>query len=213
MLYIENFFVCIVIPLCVALFFLRGKARRFCLFLIIGMTTCLLSAYINDFLCGFYHMSVDDAAIYIVPACEEIMKMLPILFFVAVFEPDTEDIVITSLTLGIGFATLENCCYLLELVSEDFRYTVIRGLAVGVMHTVCALTVGIGLSVFRRYKELGIVGAVGIFACAYSYHAIYNLLISGGGTYRMAGYAVPIVTVLIIGILYQKGVFGLESKE
>lgn len=212
MLYIENFFVCIVIPLCVALFFLRGKARRFCLFLIIGMTTCLLSAYINDFLCRFYHMSVDDAAIYIVPACEEIMKMLPILFFVAVFEPDTEDIIITSLTLGIGFATLENCCYLLELVNEDFRYTIIRGLAVGIMHTVCALTVGIGLSVFRRYKELGIVGAIGIFVCAYSYHAIYNLLISGGGSYRMAGYAIPLVTVLIVGILYQRGVFRLENK-
>lgn len=141
------------------------------------------------------------------------MKMLPILFYMAVFEPDTEDILITSLTVGVGFATLENCCYLVQFVDEGFQYTLIRGLAAGVMHTVCALTVGIGLSVFRRYREAGIVGAVGIFSCAYAYHTIYNLLIYGNGVYRLVGYAMPLVTVLIIWVLYQKGVFRLERQE
>ncbi len=213
MLYIENYYVCIAIPLCVALFFLRGKARRFCLFLIVGMTTCLTSAYIDEFLRQAAGMSVDEAAIYLVSAGEEIMKMLPILFYMAVFEPDTEDILITSLTVGVGFATLENCCYLVQFVDEGFQYTLIRGLAAGVMHTVCALTVGIGLSVFRRYREAGIVGAVGIFSCAYAYHTIYNLLIYGNGVYRLVGYAMPLVTVLIIWVLYQKGVFRLERQE
>ena len=158
-------------------------------------------------------MNANDAAIYITPLCEEVMKLLPILFFMVVFEPDNEDIIITALTVGIGFATLENCCYLLELVEEEFKFTLIRGLAVGVMHTVCAVTVGLGLTVFKRYKEIGVVGAIGIFATAFSYHAIYNLLVSGGEAWRITGYCMPIVTIILVYFLYRHGMFRLDPKE
>lgn len=211
--YIVNFFVAIGIPLCVAIFFTKGKNRRFCIFLVIGMLMCLLSAYMNSFFGIMLEMSAEDTAIYVTPLCEELMKLLPVLFFLLIFEPVDEDLMITALTVGIGFATLENCCYLLEIVEEDFGYTLVRGLAVGVMHTVCALTAGIGLTVFKRYRRMGIIGAVGIFVTAYSYHAIYNLLVSGGNFWRAMGYCMPLVTVLIIYILYRNGLFRIEHEE
>lgn len=158
-------------------------------------------------------MSTQETAIFITPLCEEIMKLLPVLFFVIIFEPRNDEILTTALTVGVGFTTLENCCYLLELVEEDIQYTLIRGFAAGLMHTVCALTVGIGLTVFKRYGKIGIVGAIGIFVTAYSYHAIYNLLVSGEGYWRMAAYGMPFLTILVVFIFYRNGMFHLSHKE
>lgn len=50
MTYIENIFLCLALPLLLSLCFTRGTARRFTLFVTLGMGMCLLSAYVNGFL-------------------------------------------------------------------------------------------------------------------------------------------------------------------
>ena len=41
MTYIENIFICLAIPMLLSLFFTGGRARRFTLFVILGMGVCL----------------------------------------------------------------------------------------------------------------------------------------------------------------------------
>ena len=44
MTYIENIFLCLALPLILSLFFMKGRVRRYELFLTVGMAVCLLSA-------------------------------------------------------------------------------------------------------------------------------------------------------------------------
>ena len=79
MTYIENIYLCLALPLLLSLFFIRGRSRRYALFLVIGMTVCLLSAYVSSFFVGYYGADGTTAVIEITPVCEEGMKLLPLL--------------------------------------------------------------------------------------------------------------------------------------
>ena len=81
MTYVENIFVCIAVPLAVAIAFTKGGSRRFCVFLLTGLVACLLSAYINSFLVSVTHYSTSRAAVYFTPITEELMKLCPVLFY------------------------------------------------------------------------------------------------------------------------------------
>ena len=54
MMYIENIFICISIPLLLSLIFIQGEARKYTLFVCIGMGICVLSAYVSSFFMGYY---------------------------------------------------------------------------------------------------------------------------------------------------------------
>ena len=47
--YIENIYICLAAPLLVSILYMRGRKRAPMLFLLIGMTVCLLSSYISTF--------------------------------------------------------------------------------------------------------------------------------------------------------------------
>ena len=49
MIYIENIFVCIAIPMLLSLFFTEHRQRVFTLFVVAGMAICLLAAYVSSF--------------------------------------------------------------------------------------------------------------------------------------------------------------------
>ena len=54
------------------------------------------------------------AAIEITPVCEEVMKLLPLLFFYLVFESEPKEMPAAAIAIAVGFATFENVCYLTE---------------------------------------------------------------------------------------------------
>ena len=90
--YIENIYICLAAPLLIAALCMRGRGRKTMVFLIAGTTVCLLSSYINTFIAAVVGVNMQIASIEIAPMTEEIMKFLPILFFLLVFEPTKEDI-------------------------------------------------------------------------------------------------------------------------
>ena len=47
--YIENVYICLIAPLLIAILCFGGRERRNLLFLLGGMTVCLLSSYISTF--------------------------------------------------------------------------------------------------------------------------------------------------------------------
>ena len=108
MTYIENIFLCLALPLILSMFFIKGRVRRYALFLTVGMAVCLLSAYVSSFFMGQYGVDGTVAAIEITPVCEEVMKLLPLLFFYLVFEPEPKEMPAAAIAIAVGFATFEN---------------------------------------------------------------------------------------------------------
>ncbi len=89
--YIENICICIFAPLLIAVFFLRGKTRYMMLFMIAGITMFLLSSYVSTFIAAVQHADQIVASLEIAPLVEEIMKLLPLLFSIAVFGMKADD--------------------------------------------------------------------------------------------------------------------------
>ena len=198
MIYSENIFICIVIPLLLSLLFIRREGFRFVLGLVIGMLVCLLSAYISAFTGTVSEMGHEQVAMYISPVVEEIMKILPVLFVLFIFDPPSDRVFLFAVAVGVGFATFENCCYLLSVGSQSITYMLIRGLAVGVMHIVSILFATIGLMQMREFKAMSLPAAFGAVIVSITYHALYNLLVSEPGITSVIGYLLPGVTAVLL---------------
>lgn len=199
MTYIENVFLCLALPLLLPLPFTKPDPRRFLLFLVTGMGICLLSAYVSSFFMTLYGMDSAAATLQITPICEEAMKLLPLLFYFLIFEPQPRELPAAAIALAAGFATFENACYLTEHGAEDFTTLLIRGFSAGALHILCGVFCGFGLShVFPR-RWLALTGTVGIFGFCTGFHAIYNLLISAANPWRSIGYLFP---TLLIALLF-----------
>lgn len=204
MIYAENIFLCIAIPMVFSLLFVRGRTRRFVVSFLTGMLTCLLSAYISGFMITVSGMGPEDTAIFISPIVEEINKFLPLVFFMFMFDTNDNDISMTAVGIGTGFATFENCCYILTAGADKLSYVMIRGMSVGVMHIVSMMALTFGLVVSRRYNVLSFSGLLGALSFSTCYHALYNLLVSEPGVPSAIGYALPVLTSIILFFPYRK---------
>ena len=188
MTYIENIFLCMVSPLLVAALCMGRQQLRFFLFCIAGMGVCLLSAYINTFLaavCG-----ADALA-----ATVEIMKLLPLAFYLLVFEPESQRIKPAAITVALAFATFENVCYLIQNGADRFSFIFFRGFGTGAMHVLCGLIVGGGLAYAWQRTWLKVAGTCGLLGAAITLHAVYNLLIAYGGAAQYIAYALPVLLI------------------
>lgn len=203
MIYSENILICIAIPLLISLLFTDKNTRRFIAAFLTGMVICLLSAYISGFIHYITGISQNDTAVYYSPLVEETMKILPLLFYMFVFLPDDNRIFIAALGIGLGFATFENCCYILSSGASNITYILIRGMAVGVMHLVCALVLVLGLSMARRFKVLSLPSVVGAVSLAMIFHGLYNLLVSEPGISSYLGYSLPVATAVALFFPYK----------
>ena len=105
MIYSENILICIEIPLLISLLFIDRASRRFVGSFITGMIVCLLSAYISAFFGRVSGVDAAAASVYYSPVVEEIMKMMPLLFYMFVFFPSDRRLFICATGVGLGFAT------------------------------------------------------------------------------------------------------------
>ena len=96
-----------------------------------------------------------------------------------------------------------NVCYLTENGAENFVFLLIRGISAGALHILCGISIGFGLSYVFRHRWLAFTGTVGLLGACIVFHATYNLLISGGGGWRIAGYLFPsiLIALLFVGKL------------
>ena len=122
MTYIENIFICMASPLLIAALCMGKRQTKFFLFCLAGMGACLLSAYINTFLAALYGADTFGATAEIAPVVEEVMKLLPLLFYLLVYEPKAEQIKIAAVITALSFATFENVCYLIQNGAGHFSF-------------------------------------------------------------------------------------------
>ena len=196
MTYIENVFLCMVSPLLIAALCMGKRQTRFFFFCFAGMGACLLSAYINTFFAALYGADALAAAVEIAPVVEEVMKLLPLLFYLLVFEKIKTAAVITALS----FATFENVCYLLQNGAGHFSFIFFRGFGTGAIHVICGAIVGGGLAYAWQRTWLKIAGTCGLLGAAITFHATYNLLIAYGGAAQYIAYVLPVL-ILTVGKL------------
>lgn len=198
MTYIENIFLCLAIPLILSLFFPRGKSQTFTLFVIIGMGISLLSAYVSSFCMVYYGATAAQTTVEITPVIEELMKLLPLLFFLLVFEPRPREVSAAALAIAVGFATFENVCYLTENGAANFTFLLIRGISAGALHILCGIFSGYGISYVFRRRWLAFTGTIAVLGVCSGIHGIYNLLISADGTWWIAGCIFPSVSIAVL---------------
>ena len=203
MTFIENIFVCLALPLILSLLFTRGRARSCPLFVVAGMSVCLLSAYVSSFFMGYCGADARVAVIEITPVCEEILKLLPLLFYLLIFEPKPRELPGAALAIAVGFATFENVCSLTENGAEELAFLLIRGISAGALHILCGVLSGYGIAYVFRRRWLALTGTVGILGACIGFHGIYNLLITAQGVWKTAGYLFPSVLLVCLLVLRQ----------
>ena len=199
--YIENIYICLAAPLMVAVLCLESYRRRIIIFMLSGMTMCLLSSYINTFIAAVYGLNALTASVEISPTVEEVMKLLPVIFYLLVFEPPKNRMAGNTITVAIGFATFENVCYLLGNDTSNIQHLLIRGFGTGTMHVVTGMVVMLGMKAVWEKLWLRLAGTLGLLTIAIVYHASFNILVSQTGVPAYIGYMFPIVTVIAVLIV------------
>ena len=132
------------------------------------------------------------------------MKLLPVLFWLMIFEPEKRSVPGCVLMLALGFATFENVCYLTQNGAESLLHLLIRGFGTGAMHVVCGAILALGMLLLWDRLWLRVAGTVGLLAAAATYHGIYNILVSQTGTAALVGYCIPIATSAVVWFLWRK---------
>ena len=197
--YIENIFVCLMAPILLAIICLRGNTRKsYMIFFLLGMTSCLLSSYISTFAAMAVEMDAASAAVEVTPVVEELMKFMPALFFLLVFDPEREIALNSIILISAGFATFENVCYLIENGASRIGHLIVRGFGTGTMHIVCGMIVAWGIFYLWKRQYLRAAGTVGLIAAAIMYHGIYNILVSQRGAAAATGYIIPLITLVAV---------------
>jgi RsiW-degrading membrane proteinase PrsW (M82 family) len=188
-------FISIFFPLLLMMLLVEEKARLPIAFMMVGIFISVLASEVNGVLLTAFNLSRYDATIALAPISEELLKALPILFFAMVISDRKEKLFTASMATGIGFAILENAYYLIiNYQTFSFMSAFIRGFGTGLMHGMCTLLVGFGISFIRKKRKLFVVGTFALLTIAITYHSIFNMLVQS--QYSMVGAFLPLVTYM-----------------
>ena len=187
-------FVAIFIPILLMACLVEKKARQPMIFFLIGIFLSVFASEINAYLRSILSMSTYEITSVVTPISEEILKAFPILLFAMIFMPKKEALFTASMAVGIGFAVLENAFYLLTSNSFNMFDAVARAFGAGLMHGMCTLLVGVGISFVKKKHKLFVVGTFALLSTAITYHGIYNMLVQSD--YQIIGYLLPIATYI-----------------
>jgi len=197
-MYAESAFLLIATPLVACLLCVKGRPRLIVAFMLAGMMACLLSAYVSATLAQALGAPSNMAAVEISPFVEELMKLLPPLFFLAVMAPRSESVNLVFIFTAVGFATMESAFYLLDAGSVGPGLLALRGLSAGMMHLSCGLLMSFGFVRVWPHAWLRLTGTIGLLSFVMTYHGLYNLLLAGGGIAYVVAIVLPLCTLLIL---------------
>lgn len=174
---------------------LVDKRSRFSLlFMAIGLFISAFASELNGLMLKLLHMDVYKITVIITPITEEILKAIPVLYYAIVISDKSEKLFTAAMAVGVGFAVLENAYYMLNYSNFSMMNAIIRAFGSGLMHAMCTLLVGVGISFVKKKRKLFVVGTFGLLSTAIVYHGIYNILIQS--KYSIIGALLPIVTYI-----------------
>ncbi len=206
-------FVSISIPLMLMTLLVEKKSRFPMIFVLIGIFVSVFASEVNGLLSKLLEMDTYHVTIIATPVSEELLKALPILYYALVISDKKEKLFTASMATGIGFAVLENAFYLLNYPNFSMISAIIRAFGAGLMHGMCTLLVGVGISFVKKKQKLFAVGTFGLLSTAIVYHGIYNILIQS--EYSIAGALLPIATYIpfVVWRIKDKKAKAKEAKK
>lgn len=188
-------FICFAVPLVLMLPVLRGRARWLISYLLIGSYLTVCAGMVNGLIRAALGISSLELSLSVAPITEEALKALPVLVYALAFSDRRDDVLPLAFSCGVGFAITENAYLMMSAgAAASVSWALVRGLATSLMHGVCTLAVGFGITYVRRQRKLFYTGIFGLLAAAITYHATFNLLISASGAWCAAGLALPLAT-------------------
>ena len=187
-------FVSISVPIMLMALLVEKKSRLPIIFILVGIFVSVFASEVNGLLAGVLSMDMYSITTIVTPVTEELLKMLPVLYYALVISDKKEKLFTASMATGIGFAILENAFYLLNYPNFAMLSAVIRAFGSGLMHGMCTLLVGVGISFVKKKSKLFVVGTFGLLSAAIVYHGIYNILIQSD--YIIIGALLPIITYI-----------------
>ena len=185
-------FVSVSIPLIMMALMIEKKARLPIVFMIVGIVVSVFASELNGLLRNVLQMDLYRFVVTVTPISEEVLKALPVLYYAIVISDKKEKLFTAAMALGIGFAVLENAYYLMNFESFNILSAMIRAFGSGLMHGMCTLLVGVGISFVKKREKLFFVGTFGLLSTAIVYHGIYNILIQS--SYSIVGALLPVAT-------------------
>ena len=206
-------FVSISVPVLLMALLVEKKARLPVVFMLIGIVVSVFAGEVNGVLSKVLSMDLYSITVIVTPISEELLKALPLLYYALVISDQRERLFTASMAIGIGFAVLENAYYLVNYVDFSMIEAVIRAFGAGLMHGMCTLLVGVGISFVKKKRKLFAVGTFGLLSTAIVYHGVYNILIQSN--FSTVGALLPIATYIpfvIWRIKYRK-IHSMEGKK
>ena len=195
-------FICLMVPMLMSLGLLQHRSRLVMGFVLIGSTVCLVASELNGVLFPYF----DDMLSFcttISPITEEILKALPILYFAFVISDNRTTLVQISFAVGLGFAIMENMTVLVQNLSDiNIIWALIRGFGAGLMHSICTVVVGLGMSTVHKKKKLFVCGTIALLMMAITYHATYNTIVMSD--YKYFAVMLPLLAYIPINRVARK---------
>lgn len=187
-------FISVFVPILLMAILIEKKARLPISFVLVGIFISVFVAEINGLFKSLLVMDVYQFTIIVTPITEEILKALPILIYATLISDKQETLFTASMATGIGFAVLENAFYLLNDSTFNMIDAIIRAFGTGLMHGMCTLLVGVGISFAKKRRKIFVVGTFALLSTAITYHGIYNMLVQS--SYEVVGFLLPIITYI-----------------
>ena len=187
-------FISVFVPIFLMALLIEKKARLPISFVLVGIFVSVFAAEINGVFRTFLFMDTFEFTTVVTPITEEILKALPIFIYATMISDKKETLFTASMATGIGFAVLENAFYLLNDPSFNMMDAIIRAFGTGLMHGMCTLLVGVGISFVKKKSKIFLVGTFALLSTAITYHGIYNMLVQSD--YQVIGFLLPILTYI-----------------
>ena len=205
-------FICIVVSLGLMLPLMEKKARGVVIFMIVGIFSCLFVSELNTILLKAFHNQMYYVTTTITPVSEEIVKALPVLYYAIVVSDDRRTLISHAYAVGVGFALLENIVILVQNISDvSIFWALVRGFGSGLVHGLCTVMVGYGISYIKKRRKLFVCGTFALLSTAVIYHATYNLLVQS--KFQYAGILLPIITYIPMILLLRRSAAASEDRK
>ena len=187
-------FISFAAPLLMTLFICRGKARTLLTFLFLGTVVCLFCGELSAIVLDALPFDMRYYTSNFTPLIEEVCKAVPILVFAFLYRPEKRTLLECSVLVGVGFAVLENAFILGGASGVSVTSALTRGFGAGMMHGVCTLAVGYGMTFVHTKRKLFYTGTTALLSVAIIYHSIYNTLVQS--SHQLVGFLLPVVTFI-----------------
>lgn len=205
--------ICISAPLILMMIIADNKTRNLLGFMIIGIYIAVFASEVNAVLRNIFSDSLDlfHLTTSVTPVCEETLKALPIIFVVFFVTDKRSVLFVQAMSIGIGFAVMENTFILLQNIEHvSLFWAMVRGFASGLMHALCTLFVGIGISIVRKRRKLFFTGTFALLITTSIYHSLFNMIIQS--RYMYVGAMLPILTYIPLAYVLHKNKWNKVPK-